>query len=107
MLGFVSFSHVIRNLVPILIIIRECHAKCLGELVRAGCCLASAGNAFHTRDGIVNIHAFYQAGDAFGVAVTAADKFYVFDGVSVELNANELRADAGWSIIHVMILLCL
>ena len=96
MLGFVSFSHVIRNLVPILIIIRECHAECLGELVRAGCCLTSAGNAFHTRDGIVNIHAFYQAGDSGSISSTSTNKFYILNDVSVQFYSDQLGTDTMW-----------
>ena len=58
-----------------------------GQLVGAGGRLAAAADALQPRDGVLCLHALYEAGDALGVAGAASDKLYMPDDMlRVQLN---------------------
>lgn len=76
-------------------------ADSLGELVRAGGGAHAAADALQPTDHFLRVHAFYQAGNALGVAGAAADEFHVVDFfVIVHLKLNGLRTDAFCLVFH-------
>ena len=71
-----------------------CFLQGLSQLIGAGGGLHAALDAFDAGDDILNIHAFYQSGDALQIAVAAADKLHILNLVVLDIKENALGAGA-------------